>query len=149
LIAELVCDLHNKHRDGAEWRRRVGRFIFRPWPAIMVLWRGTKAGKTTTLSGTDSDMIFLHDRELTRVFHDGLAQHRDKIQETAVIGPLGALPHNWSWQYFWPKYPGDLHCDATHGPSIQDRDRRATDNKRQRVKHFAHRTSSPRHSRHA
>ena len=32
-------------------------------------------------------MIVVHDGELTRVFHDELAQHRDKIQETAVIAP--------------------------------------------------------------
>jgi hypothetical protein len=32
-------------------------------------------------------MIILHDVDLTRVFHDELAKHAEKIQETAVLAP--------------------------------------------------------------
>jgi hypothetical protein len=37
----------------------------------------------------DTDMIILHDVDLTRVFRDELAKHAEKIQETAVLVPQG------------------------------------------------------------
>ncbi len=34
----------------------------------------------------DTDMIILHDVDLTRVFRDELERHADQIQGTAIIG---------------------------------------------------------------
>jgi hypothetical protein len=33
----------------------------------------------------DTDMIILHDADLSRVFRDELAKHADKIQESPVL----------------------------------------------------------------
>ena len=39
----------------------------------------------------DSDLIILHDPDLTRVFREDLAVHADRIQETPILaGQVGA-----------------------------------------------------------
>ncbi len=86
LIAEFGCDLHNKHRDAAGWAKAALDDLFSGrWPAIVGFCWWNEGWQNDNLKRHDSDMIVLHDRELTRVFRDELTQHRDKIQETAVI----------------------------------------------------------------
>jgi hypothetical protein len=88
LIAEFGCDLHNKHRNAAGWAKAGLDDLFSGrWPAIIGFCWWNEGWQNDNLKRHDSDMIVLHDRDLMRVFHDELAQHRDKIQETAVIAP--------------------------------------------------------------
>ena len=86
IIAEFGCDLHNKHRDAAGWAKAaLDDLCSGRWPAIIGFCWWNEGWQNDNLKRHDSDLIILHDRELTRVFHDELTQHRDKIQETAVI----------------------------------------------------------------
>ena len=86
IIAEFGCDLHNKHRDAAGWAKAALDDLFsRRWPAIIGFCWWNEGWQNDNFKRHDSDMIVLHDRELTGVFHDELAQHADKIQETAII----------------------------------------------------------------
>ena len=55
------------------------------WPAIVGFCWWNEGWQNDDHKKHDTDMIVLHDADLTGVFREELAKHRDKIQHTAVI----------------------------------------------------------------
>ena len=85
IVAEFGCDLHNPHAGAVKWTRSALDDLFsNRWPAIAGFCWWNEGWQNDDVKKHDTDMIVLHDPELTRVFRDELAQHRDKIQETVV-----------------------------------------------------------------
>jgi len=88
IIAEFGCDLHNRHIDTARWAKSALEDLFsNRWPAIIGFCWWNEGWQNDEHKKHDTDMITLHDVDLTRVFRDVFAQHADKIQESATISP--------------------------------------------------------------
>ena len=86
IIAEFGCDLHNAHVDVIEWTRRALDDLFSGrWPAIIGFCWWNEGWQNDNRKNHDTDMIILHDVDLTRVFRDELTKNAGKIQESAVI----------------------------------------------------------------
>ena len=87
IIAEFGCDLHNRHIDAAHWAKSALEDLFsNRWPAIIGFCWWNEGWQNDEHKKHDTDMIILHDVDLTRVFRDELEQHANQIQETAIIG---------------------------------------------------------------
>jgi len=85
IIAEFGCDLHNRHVDVVQWTRSALDDLFsNRWPAIVGFCWWNEGWQNDDHKKHDTDMIILHDVDLTRVFRDELAQHADKIQEKPI-----------------------------------------------------------------
>ena len=88
IIAEFGCDLHNRRVDAAYWAKSALEDLFsNRWPAIIGFCWWNEGWQNDDHKRHDTDMIILHDVDLTRVFRDEFAQHGDKIQETSLITP--------------------------------------------------------------
>jgi hypothetical protein len=88
IIAEFGCDLHNRYVDVHHWAKAALKDLFsNNWPAIVGFCWWNEGWQNDDHKKHDTDMIILHDPDLTRVFRDEFAQHAEKIQETAVISP--------------------------------------------------------------
>jgi Glycosyl hydrolase family 26 len=86
IIAEFGCDLHNRHVDTVRWARNALDDLFsNRWPAIVGLCWWNEGWQNDEHKKHDTDMIVLHDADLTRVFRDEFAKHADKIQKTPLI----------------------------------------------------------------
>jgi hypothetical protein len=86
IIAEFGCDLHNRHVDVVKWSRSALEDILsNRWPAIVGFCWWNEGWQNDDHKKHDTDMIVLHDIDLTRVFRDEFAHHREKIQETPLI----------------------------------------------------------------
>ena len=86
IAAEFGCDLHNRHVDTVKWARDALEDLFsNRWPAIVGFCWWNEGWQNDDHKKHDTDMIILHDVDLTRLFRNELAQHADKIQETPVI----------------------------------------------------------------
>ena len=86
IVAEFGCDLHNPHVDVVKWTRSALDDLFsNRWPAIAGFCWWNEGWQNDDVKKHDTDMIVLHDIDLTHLFRGELAQHRDKIQETPVI----------------------------------------------------------------
>ena len=88
IIAEFGCDRHNRHVDVIEWTRRALDDLFSGrWPAIIGFCWWNEAWQNDDRKKHDTDMIVLHDVDLTGLFRDELAQHAGKIQQRVIISP--------------------------------------------------------------
>jgi len=86
IIAEFGCDLHNRHIDVVRWTQSAFEDLFsNRWPAIVGFCWWNEGWQNDDHKKHDTDMIVLHDVDLTRVFRDEFAQHADKIQEMPVF----------------------------------------------------------------
>jgi hypothetical protein len=86
IIAEFGCDLHNRHVDVVKWARAALDDLFlNRWPAIVGFCWWNEGWQNDDHKKHDTDMIVLHNADLTRVFRDEFAQHADKIQSTPVL----------------------------------------------------------------
>lgn len=86
IIAEFGCDLHNRHVEVVKWARAALDDLFlNRWPAIVGFCWWNEGWQNDNRKKHDTDMIVLHNAELTRVFRDEFAQHPDKIQSTPVL----------------------------------------------------------------
>ncbi len=86
IVAEFGCDLNNRRVDVVKWTRNALDDLFsNRWPAIVGFCWWNEGWQNDDYKKHDTDMIVLHNAELTRVFRDEFAQHRDRIQETALI----------------------------------------------------------------
>ena len=86
ILAEFGCDLHNRHVDVVQWTRAVLEDLFsNRWPAIIGFCWWNEGWQNDNRKKHDTDMIILHDVDLTRVFRDEFEHHADKIQETPVL----------------------------------------------------------------
>jgi hypothetical protein len=86
IIAEFGCDLHNRHVDVVRWTKSALEDLFsNRWPAIVGFCWWNEGWQNDDRKKHDTDMIILHDVDLTRAFRDELAQHADKIQETPIV----------------------------------------------------------------
>ena len=86
IIAEFGCDLHNPRVNVTAWTRSALEDLFSErWPAIIGFCWWNEGWQNDDRKKHDTDMIVLHDRELTRVFQDEFAKHSDRIQSTAVL----------------------------------------------------------------
>jgi hypothetical protein len=85
IVAEFGCDLHNRHVEATRWAKSALDDLFsNRWPAIVGFCWWNEGWQNDDHKKHDTDMIILHDVDLTRVFRDEFAQHADKIQETPV-----------------------------------------------------------------
>jgi hypothetical protein len=86
IVAEFGCDLHNRYVDVVKWTRSALEGLFsNRWPAIVGFCWWNEGWQNDNHKTHDTDMIVLHNAELTKVFRDEFAQHREKIQETPLI----------------------------------------------------------------
>jgi hypothetical protein len=85
IIAELGCDLHNRHVNAANWAEAALENLFsNRWPGIVGFCWWNEGWQNDDHKKHDTDMIVLHDASLTRVFRDQFTKHSDKIQETPI-----------------------------------------------------------------
>jgi hypothetical protein len=83
ILAEFGCDLHNPHVDVVEWTRAALEDLFsNRWPAIIGFCWWNEGWQNDDRKKHDTDMIILHDANLTRVFRDEFSTHTDRVQET-------------------------------------------------------------------
>jgi hypothetical protein len=88
IVAEFGCDLHNHHVEAASWAKAaLENLLSNRWPAVIGFCWWNEGWQNDDTKRHDSDLIILHSPDLTRVFHDELAAHADKIQEKAVLTP--------------------------------------------------------------
>jgi hypothetical protein len=88
IIAEFGCDLHNRHVNAASWAKSaLGDLFSNRWPAIIGFGWWNEGWQNDDHKKHDTDMIILHDADLTHVFRDEFVRHADKIQETLLITP--------------------------------------------------------------
>lgn len=86
IIAEFGCDIRNRYVDCAKWAKAALEELFSgKWPAIAGFCWWNEGWQNDDVKKHDSDLIVLHDADLTRVFRDEFARHRDKIQEAPMI----------------------------------------------------------------
>jgi hypothetical protein len=86
ILAEFGCDLHNRGVNAAEWAKVALEDLFsNRWPGVIGFCWWNEAWQNDDHKKHDTDMIILHDSDLTRVFRDEFARHADKIQETTDI----------------------------------------------------------------
>jgi hypothetical protein len=86
IIAEFGCDLHNRDVDVGHWAKNALEDLFsNRWPAIIGFCWWNEGWQNDDDKEHDTDMIILHDVDLTRVFHDQFAGHADKIQERPIV----------------------------------------------------------------
>ena len=86
IVAEFGCDLHNHHVDVVNWTQSALKDLFsNRWPAIVGFCWWNEGWQNDNNKKHDTDMIVLHNADLTRVFREQFAQQRDKIQEAPLI----------------------------------------------------------------
>jgi hypothetical protein len=86
IIAEFGCDLHNPRVNAARWTSSALEQLFSgQWPAVIGFCWWNEGWQNDDHKKHDSDLIILHDTDLTRVFHDEFARHAAKIQETPIV----------------------------------------------------------------
>ncbi|HEY4284938.1 MAG TPA: hypothetical protein VGM62_17885, partial [Chthoniobacterales bacterium] len=86
IVAEFGCDLHNPKVAAAQWAKSALDDLFSDrWPAIIGFCWWNEGWQNDDVKKHDSDLIILHNRELTNAFHDEFVQHKEKIQESAVL----------------------------------------------------------------
>ncbi|HZS17871.1 MAG TPA: glycosyl hydrolase [Candidatus Udaeobacter sp.] len=86
IIAEFGCALHNRHVEAAQWAKTALEDLFsNRWPLIVGFCWWNEGWQNDEHKKHDTDMIILHDADLTRVFRNEFGQHADKVQETPVI----------------------------------------------------------------
>ena len=89
IVAEFGCDLHNRHVNAVHWAKSALDDLFSgQWPAIIGFCWWNEGWQNDDHKKHDSDLIILHDPDLTRVFHEEFVQHADKIQEKAIATDL-------------------------------------------------------------
>jgi hypothetical protein len=85
IIAELGCDLHNRHVNPANWAKAALEDLFASrWPGVIGFCWWNEGWQNDDRKKHDTDMIVLHDVDVTRVFHEEFANHADKIQEKPI-----------------------------------------------------------------
>ena len=85
IIAEFGSDLRNRRVNAARWAEAALKELFsNRWPAVIGFCWWNEGWQNDEHKQHDSDLIILHDADLTRVFHDEFARHADKIQETPI-----------------------------------------------------------------
>src|SRR6202030_1619307 len=83
IVAEFGCDLRNPHVNAAHWAKAaLNDLLSNRWPAIIGFCWWNEGWQNDDHKKHDTDMIILHNVDLTRLFRDELARHADKIQET-------------------------------------------------------------------
>ena len=86
IVAEFGCDLRNRRVNAARWAKSALQDLFsNRWPAIVGFCWWNEGWQNDNSKKRDTDMIILHDADLTRVFRDEFAQHAEKIQEAPII----------------------------------------------------------------
>ncbi|HEY6070157.1 MAG TPA: glycosyl hydrolase [Chthoniobacterales bacterium] len=85
IIAEFGCDLHNRHVDAVNWTHgALEGLLSNRWPAIVGFCWWNEGWQNDDRKKHDTDMIVLHNAELTKVFREELAGHRETLQEKPV-----------------------------------------------------------------
>jgi hypothetical protein len=85
IVAEFGCDLHNRHVNVVRWAKSaLGDLFSNRWPAVVGFCWWNEGWQNNDHKKDDTDMIVLHNVNLTRLFHDEFAQHADKIQEMPI-----------------------------------------------------------------
>jgi hypothetical protein len=85
IVAEFGCDLHNPNIDAVHWAQSALEDLFSSrWPAVIGFCWWNEAWQNDNRKKHDTDMIILHDADLTRVFRDELTTHAAKLQESSI-----------------------------------------------------------------
>ena len=87
-LSAKYSELANRERRlarRAEWAKVALEDLFsNRWPGVIGFCWWNEGWQNDDNKKHDTDMIILHDRDLTRVFRDEFARHADKIQETPI-----------------------------------------------------------------
>jgi len=85
ILAEFGCDLHNPRVNADRWAKFALQDLFSGrWPAIIGFCWWNEGWQNDERKNHDSDLIILHSSDLTRVFREEFAAHKDQIQDTAI-----------------------------------------------------------------
>jgi len=85
IVAEFGCELHNHHINAARWAKvALEDLLSNRWPAIVGFCWWNEGWQNDNNKKHDTDMIVLHDAELTKVFRDEFASHAQQIQEMPI-----------------------------------------------------------------
>jgi hypothetical protein len=88
VIAEFGCDTHHRKVDSSEWAKSALEDLFSGrWPGVIGFCWWNESWENDDVRKHDTDMNILHDPGLTKVFHEELAKHADKLQATPIIMP--------------------------------------------------------------
>lgn len=86
LIAEFGSDLHNRQVEVVRWAKAALEDLFsNRWPVIIGFCWWNEGWQNDDRKKHDTDMILLHNADLTRVFRNEFAAHADKVQETPIV----------------------------------------------------------------
>jgi hypothetical protein len=88
IVAEFGCDLHNHRVKVVDWTKSALEELFSGrWPAIIGFCWWNEGWQNDDTKKHDSDLIILHDPDLTAVFREEFARHSDKIQQNPILSP--------------------------------------------------------------
>jgi hypothetical protein len=91
ILAEFGCDIHNRRANAAKWAESgLEDLLGGRWPRIIGFCWWNEGWQNDDVKKHDSDLIILHDPDLTKVFRAELADHRSRIQESAIVTTAGA-----------------------------------------------------------
>jgi len=85
IVAEFGCELHNHQVNAARWAKAaLEDLLSNRWPAIVGFCWWNEGWQNDNHQKHDTDMIVLHDVELTKVFREEFERHTEKLQSTIV-----------------------------------------------------------------
>jgi len=88
VVAEFGCNIRAHHVRAADWARAALQELFsRRWPGIIGFCWWNETWENDDNPAHDSDLMILHDPELSACFREELAKHRDRIQEQPILQP--------------------------------------------------------------
>ena len=86
VVSEFGCDLHNSRIDATEWAKEALEDLFSDrWPAVIGFCWWNEGWQNDDDKKHDSDLIILHDSELTRIFRDEFSRQSEKIQVEPIF----------------------------------------------------------------
>jgi hypothetical protein len=81
VISEFGCDIHSPQVRAADWARSALQDLFSGrWPQIIGFSWWNETWENDDNPAHNSDMMILHDQDLTATFREELARHRDRIE---------------------------------------------------------------------
>jgi hypothetical protein len=86
IVAEFGCDIHHRKISAATWAGAALNDLFaRRWPKLIGFSWWNESWENDDVPAHNTDMIILHDRELTSVFREELAKHAHQMQESPIF----------------------------------------------------------------
>ncbi len=86
IVAEFGCDIHHRKVSATTWARAALQDLFsRRWPAVVGFCWWSESWENDDVAAHNSDLMILHDPDLTTAYRAELQAHGDRIQETPLL----------------------------------------------------------------